>query len=79
MSDPEDLSSDVDDFDPAFGPDFDADLVDVEAESDDMRPQSSFQQAAWQRLDERRDAAWLREQLSDWDDWDDFGDDADLH
>ena len=77
MSDPEDHASDVDDFDPAFGPDFDVDLIDEDA---DVAPTNGETvQAAWQRLDERRDAEWLREQLSDWDDWDDFGDDAELH
>ena len=28
-------------------------------------------QSAWQRLDERKDDAWLKDQLADWDDWDD--------
>ncbi len=27
-------------------------------------------QSAWQRLDERKDDAWLKDQLADWDDWD---------
>ena len=26
--------------------------------------------SAWQRLEERKDDAWLRDQLADWDDWD---------
>jgi hypothetical protein len=77
MSDPEDHSSDIDDFDPSFGPDFDVDLVDDVSSA--TTPGSKYSQSAWQRLDERRDAEWLREQLSDWDDWDEFGDDADLH
>ena len=27
--------------------------------------------AGWQRVDDWRDARWLREQLTDWDDWKD--------
>lgn len=27
--------------------------------------------AGWQRVDDWRDARWLREQLNDWDDWKD--------
>jgi len=76
MSDPEDSASEYDDFEPAFGPDFDVDVVDGESDDDLQRP---YNQAAWQRLDERRDAEWLREQLSDWDDWDVWGDDAGMH
>lgn len=26
--------------------------------------------AAWQRIEQRRESAWLRDQLTDWDDWD---------
>ena len=33
------------------------------------------ERAGWQRVDDWRDARWLREQLNDWDDWKD--DDAD--
>ena len=29
--------------------------------------------AGWQRVDDWRDARWLREQLTDWDDWKDEG------
>lgn len=32
-------------------------------------PQS--ERAGWQRVDDWRDARWLREQLTDWDDWKD--------
>ena len=77
MSNPDDHSSDIDDFDPSFGPEFDVDLV--EDVSGTTAAGSKFRQSAWQRLDERRDAAWLREQLSDWDDWDELGDETDLH
>lgn len=28
------------------------------------------ERAGWQRVDDWRDARWLREQLTDWDDWD---------
>ena len=77
MSNPDDHSSDLDDdFDPSFGADFDADLVDDITDASGTR--ASYAQAAWQRLDERKDAQWLREQLSDWDDWDAW-DDAEIH
>ena len=62
----------ADDFD-----EFDADFVqDVDLENFDetevvaKRP-SKRRQLAWQRLDQRWESEWLREQLSDWDDWDD--------
>ena len=29
------------------------------------------ERAGWQRVDDWRDARWLREQLTDWDDWKD--------
>lgn len=30
--------------------------------------------AGWQRVDDWRDARWLRQQLNDWDDWNDDAD-----
>lgn len=76
MSDPDDDPADLEDFDPTPGPDFDADLV---IDAIEKRPaRTPDTQAAWQRLDERKEAEWLREQLSDWDDWDD-GEDAEVH
>lgn len=72
MSDPEDTATDFDDLDASFGPEFDEQIAD---DIDESRT-GKYAQAAWQRLDERKDEQWLREQLSDWDDWDD---DADLH
>jgi len=75
MSDPEDTASDYDEFNSSFGPEFDSDLVD---DIEDV-PGKVCTQAAWQRLDERNDDKWLKEQLADWDDWDDLGDDAELH
>jgi len=77
MSDPEDTASDFDEIDPSFGPDFDADFGDDG--SDTLLSRGNYTQSAWQRLDERKDAEWRREQLSDWDDWDVWGDDAELH
>ena len=72
MSDPDDRSTDdADDFDPSLGPDFDEDLA--EEISFDVGPRTDGSRSAWQRLDARREEAWLREQLSDWDDWDGDG------
>ena len=75
MSDPEDTASDFEEFDSSFGPEFDSGLDD----DVDEAPGKIYVQAAWQRLDERKDDKWLKEQLADWDDWDDIGDDAGLH
>ena len=69
VSDPNDRSTDdTDDFDPTFGSDFDEDLADDIAIDVGSRP--DYSPSAWQRLDARREDAWLREQLSDWGDWD---------
>lgn len=73
MSNTDDHATDLDDFDSSFGPDFETDIVDDVTEETVTR--SVYTRSAWQRLDERKDAAWLREQLSDWDDWDD----AEIH
>lgn len=72
MHDPDDTATDFDDYDVGFGPELDSDISDF----DDDVPERDYVQSAWQRLDERRDAKWLKDQLSDWDDWDD---DAGLH
>lgn len=80
MSNPVDRLSDVDDFEPYLGADsdtdsdsdadFDADPVeDTDVVALTKRPAI---QSAWQRVDERRDDRWLREQMSDWDDYDDY-------
>lgn len=72
MNEPDDNSVDFDDFEPSFSPDFDVEL------DDDAGNRLVGVQSAWQRLDERNDDKWLKEQLSDWDDWDE-SDDAGLH
>ena len=54
-----------------------ADLKPADSETGTTEPMpQKGAQSAWQRLDERREEAWLREQLEDWDDWDD---DSELH
>ena len=73
MRDPEDRSADdADDFAPSFGADFDEDIADETADdmAVDFDARRDPSRSAWQRLDARREEAWLREQLSDWDDWD---------
>ncbi len=77
MSEPEDRTADdADEFDPGFDADFtdhiDEDIADeiAAAQAFDVEGQQNERRSAWQRLDARREEAWLKEQLSDWDDWD---------
>jgi len=76
MSNPEEHALESDDFDASFEADFDA--AELDSNFDEPSTGSRRSQAAWQRLDDRREAAWLREQLEDWDDWDDERD-LDFH
>ena len=65
----DDSYDDFDDFNPEFMPgddDFDLDALDVEMGGNTRR------QFAWQKIEQRRDMAWLKDQTSDWDYWDDF-------
>ena len=76
MNDPKDRASDdTESFERLYATDLDAEPpLDLDEDDDtvvedfaaDYAPPRS--QAAWRRLDERRDDKWLREQLSDWDD-----------
>ena len=61
--------NDSDDFDPDFPPgDDDLELAtDIDAAAGKTRLQ-----AAWQRIEERREMTWLRDQTADWDYWDDY-------
>ncbi len=75
MSEPEDRAVDeADELEPSFGADFvdpvDEDLAD-EVAAFEVDNQQGESRSAWQRLDARREEAWIKEQLSDWDDWDD--------
>ncbi len=77
VSEPEDRAADdADEFDPGIGAEFvdhgDEGVADevVEAPGYDVDPQQRKTRSACQHLDARREEAWLREQLSDWDDWD---------
>ena len=50
-------------------------LQDVEAANDErVVERRNPATRAWQRLEERGESRWLREQLSDWDDWDENAD-----
>jgi hypothetical protein len=62
-------NDDFDDFNPDFLPgddDFDLDTIEVE------RGGNTRRQFAWQKIEQRRDMAWLRDQTADWDYWDDY-------
>lgn len=60
---------DIDDFDPDYLPGDD----DFELEaSDEPAFVERKLQTAWQRIEQRRDMAWLRDQTADWDYWDDY-------
>ena len=59
------------DVEPVNEGDLDIDVFIDSMEQEDarcVRPRAP-QRAAWQRLEDWRDARWLREQLDDWDDW----------
>lgn len=77
MSDPDDQALESDDFEPSLEGDFDQ--AELEEKLDEPIAGQPRSQAAWQRLDDRREAAWLREQLEDWDDWDEADRDSDFH
>lgn len=65
----DDPYDDIDDFDPDCLPgddDFELDATDEPAAVE------SKLQTAWQRIEHRREMAWLRDQTADWDYWDDF-------
>ena len=77
MSEPEDrAANEADDFDPGLGADFVDDIDEGIAgeiaadEAFNVGTQHKQSRSAWQRLETRREEAWLKEQLSDWDDWD---------
>jgi hypothetical protein len=57
---------DFDDFE-AFDKDFDVDADLLSSAGEHAR---SRKQAAWQRLEQRKDVRRLREELEDWEDWD---------
>ncbi len=67
-------SEDFDDFEPSYDLDLDPDIDIVVGEPDLDVGNAAQGQSAWKRLEERNEARWLEEQLSDWDDWGD-GDD----
>ena len=57
----------IEDVELFFDPEFDPDTF-VEAMSEDTVPVQ--ERAAWQRLEEWREARALRAELADWEDWD---------
>jgi hypothetical protein len=64
-----DSYDDFDDFNPDFLPGDDE--IDVDAVECDMGGDSR-RQFAWQKIEQRRDMAWLKDQTADWDYWDDY-------
>jgi len=72
MSKPKDRSSDdFDDFEVFSDPDFDADDFIDAMDVDSVGPADAVGTVR-ERLDARREARWLREQLADWNDWNDI-------
>jgi hypothetical protein len=71
MAKPKDQSSDdFDDFELFSDPDFDPDGF-IQAMDDGSVVSAEPKGSVRERLEARREARWLREQLSDWDDWND--------
>ena len=60
-----------DDFDPDFLPGDDDFDITTEADSGPSADATRLT-AAWRRIEQRRDMAWLRDQTADWDYWDDY-------
>jgi hypothetical protein len=64
-------SREIDETDMLADGEFDLeDFVDsMESETARRAEQRKRKRAGWQRVDDWRDARWLRDQLNDWDDW----------
>jgi hypothetical protein len=72
MAKPKDQpADDFDDFELFSDPDFDADGF-IDAMDDDSMGISTPMETVRDRLEARREARWLKEQLADWDDWNDI-------
>jgi hypothetical protein len=63
----EDSLSEIDEFDFAYGPDFDVELFDDTPI--DTIDNASARVSAWQRIESREESRRLREQLMDWDEY----------
>ena len=72
MSKPKDQpSDDFDDFELFSDPDFDAEGF-IEAMDEGPTGPAERIGSVRERLEARREARWLREQIADWDDWNDI-------
>ena len=65
----DDSYDDFDDFDPDFLPGDDEFDFSAESEAQDHGEKLM---TAWQKIEHRREMAWLRDQTADWDYWDDY-------
>ena len=65
----DDSYDDFDDFDPDLLPGDDDFDIDIE---DETRNQGEKLMTAWQKIEHRRDMAWLRDQTADWFYWYDY-------
>lgn len=63
----ETTDDDFDDFEFSLTADADLDAADRDTAD---RAAATYGKSAWRRIEQRRDSAWLRDQLTDWDDWD---------
>ena len=65
----DDNYDDFEDFDPDFLPGEDDFDFNTESEAPDH---GGNLMTAWQKIEHRREMAWLRDQTADWDYWDDY-------
>jgi hypothetical protein len=65
----DDNYDDFEDFDPDFLPGEDDFEFNTESEAPDR---GGNLMTAWQKIEHRREMAWLRDQTADWDYWDDY-------
>lgn len=63
----ETTDEEFDDFEFSLTADADLDAVDQDTA---VRAPAICSKSAWRRIEQRRESAWLRDQLTDWDDWD---------
>ena len=58
----------MDESDTAFDPAYDFDFLDDPLGDDEGT--SLLNESAWQKIERRKETAWLRDQMVDWGDWD---------
>lgn len=65
----DDSYDDFDDFDADYLPGDEEFDLDAQAEA---HAHGAKLRTAWQKIEHRREMAWLRDQTADWDYWDDY-------